>query len=57
MESIGIVLKDIMGNSAVFIAGKEAVIVSAVSIVISVFIGPGILHGEHLRSRNVLRLG
>ena len=39
MESIGIVLKDIMGNSAVFIAGKEAVIVSAVSIVISVFIG------------------
>ena len=28
MESIGIVLKDIMGNSAVFIAGKEAVIVS-----------------------------
>ena len=27
MESIGIVLKDIMGNSAVFIAGKEAVIV------------------------------
>ena len=36
MESIGIVLKDIMGNSAVFIAGKEAVIVSAVSIVISV---------------------
>ena len=25
MESIGIVLKDIMGNSAVFIAGKEAV--------------------------------
>ena len=39
MESIGIVFKDIMGNSAVFIAGKEAVIVSAVSIVISVFIG------------------
>ena len=39
MESIGIVLKDIMGNSAVFIAGKEAVIVSAVSIVISVFMG------------------
>jgi len=39
MESIGIVLKDIMGNSAVFIAGKEAVIISTVSIVISVLIG------------------
>ncbi|MFQ9345137.1 MAG: hypothetical protein ACLR2O_05450 [Coprococcus sp.] len=36
---IGIVLKDIMGNSAVFIAGEKAVIVSAVSIVIIGFIG------------------
>lgn len=40
MESIAIVLKDIMGgNSAVFVAGKEAIIVSVVSIVISVLIG------------------